>query len=133
MKKLWNRPDYPVWSISTHAPEEALHNMNICTYAIAATMKPKEFMVAIYHNTYTHKLARRHPYILMQLLAKEHHDIVRRFGFQSGRNKIYTRSHQSIRHFPGVIDPRPELFPSVPQKYYPSFFSYWKAVQKIYF
>jgi deoxyribodipyrimidine photo-lyase len=43
---------------------------------------------------------------------------------------IYTRSHPCVRHFPGTHDQRPELFPEVPQKYYQSFFAYWKQVTK---
>jgi len=87
MKRLWNRADYPVWSLSSYDPAGQQHNMNICTYAMPACLEPKEYMIAVYHNTHTHELLQKHPYMLMQLLSPEHHDVVRRFGFQSGKTK----------------------------------------------
>lgn len=46
--------------------------------------------------------------------------------------ELFTRGHPCVKHFPGIREPRPELFPDVPRIYYQSFFAYWKQIKKYY-
>lgn len=46
-----------------------------------------------------------------------------------GDRTVHYRKHPALRHWPGVGEPSPELFPEV-QGYYPSFFKFWKQCQK---
>lgn len=83
MRRLWNRPDMPVWSLSTLSAE-GVGNMNICTYVTAISMEPKLMQVAVYHNTQTHKNIKVGGVVLLQLLSQPLAPIVRICGQQSG-------------------------------------------------
>jgi flavin reductase (DIM6/NTAB) family NADH-FMN oxidoreductase RutF len=85
MKKPWNRPNLPVYSICSHAGEE--HNMHIITYATAVSMQPKQFVVAVYNGTKTLQLVQANPHFVLQILAANQYNLVRLLGQQSG-NKI---------------------------------------------
>lgn len=88
MKKPWNRINVPVYSISSQAGRE--DNMHICTYVTAVSMKPKRYMVAIYHGTKTLELVQKNPHIVLQLLSQKQYGLVNQLGKQSGHqvNKI---------------------------------------------
>ena len=47
MTRPWNLLNLPVYSLATYQGEKV--NMNICTYVSAVSMKPKQYMVAVYH------------------------------------------------------------------------------------
>jgi flavin reductase (DIM6/NTAB) family NADH-FMN oxidoreductase RutF len=81
MKKPWNLPDLPVYSLAT---QSALgFNMNICTYVTAVSMKPKRFAVAVYHNTRTLENCLASDTAVLQLLCADQTDIVRLLGKKS--------------------------------------------------
>ena len=82
MKKPWNLVNVPVYSIAT-MPEGTV-NMNICTYVSAVSMKPKRYMVAIYHNTKTHEIASQTGIFVLQLLSESQYGLVKNFGQKSG-------------------------------------------------
>ncbi len=85
MRKLWNRPNLPVWSLVTRdATGQA--NMNICTYVTSVSMTPKLMLVAVYHGTKTLENLRANPQqpALLQLLSEELAPVVRICGQQSG-------------------------------------------------
>lgn len=85
MRKLWNRPNLPVWSLITRdAAGQA--NMNICTYVTSVSMTPKLILVAVYHGTKTLENLRTNPQqpVLLQLLSEELAPVVRICGQQSG-------------------------------------------------
>lgn len=42
---------------------------------------------------------------------------------------LYSKAYPATNHWPGIIDPAAELFPSV-TGYFPSFFTFWKECQK---
>jgi|AntAceMinimDraft_5_1070358.scaffolds.fasta_scaffold132198_1 flavin reductase (DIM6/NTAB) family NADH-FMN oxidoreductase RutF len=82
MRKLWNYAPYPVWSLST-VDDKSKPNMNICSYVSPISMKPKEFMVAIYYNTKTLENIRLHKRGFLQLLSVNQTHLVRTLGKKS--------------------------------------------------
>ena len=84
MRKLWNRPDYAVWSLVTK-DSSGFFNMNICSYVTAVSMKPKVMMVAVYHGTKTRDNIAADQIVRLQLLAESQAPLIRLLGQQSGR------------------------------------------------
>lgn len=86
----WNQPNLPIYSLSTFDPDTQTHNMNICTYVSAITMKPKHFMIGVYRGTKTYDNLTKTDTIILQLLSKQNLNLVRRFGKSSGfdRDKL---------------------------------------------
>lgn len=82
-KKPWNRVDQPVYSIASSWNGKA--NMNICTYTVPVSMKPKIYVVALYRNTCTLDLVTKRKEFLLQLLAIKHDRLVRLLGKTTGR------------------------------------------------
>jgi len=99
MKKLWNIPDMPVWSISTCSSEGA-PNMNICSYMTPVSMKPKKYVIAVYLNTQTHTNIQNSEYVIAQLLSEEQAVLVRRLGKKSSLH--FPKKMQSILANTGV-------------------------------
>lgn len=85
MRKIWNRPNLPVWSLVT-TDTVGNANMNICTYVSAVSMEPKLMTIAVYHNTKTLENLESCPTkpILLQLLSATLAPVVRICGQQSG-------------------------------------------------
>lgn len=84
MKKPWNLPDLPVYSLMTES--EGRVNMNICTYVCAMSMSPKRYAIGIYYKTKTLENIQKGSTIVLQLLARHHWPVVRNFGQKSGLN-----------------------------------------------
>lgn len=84
MRKLWNRPASPVWSLST-VSESCKPNMNICTYVTAVSLQPKVMTVAVYHGTKTRENIVLGSRVLLQLLTEDLAPAVWVCGQQSGR------------------------------------------------
>ncbi|MCS6975093.1 MAG: flavin reductase family protein [Cyclobacteriaceae bacterium] len=107
-KKPWNRVDQPVYSIASAWNGKA--NMNICTYAVPVSMKPKLYVVAIYRNTCTLDLVTQSREFVLQLLCEKHYRLVKLFGKTSGRNtdklskiKFPLGSYQSIPYLTDAL------------------------------
>lgn len=85
MRKLWNRPDWPVWSLVTR-DERGEPNLNICTYVVPVSMEPKLMAVAVYEGTKTLANLQEYPRatVLLQLLTAPLAPAVRVCGQQSG-------------------------------------------------
>ncbi len=81
MKKPWNLPDLPVYSLATAG--EAGFNMNICTYVSAVSMQPKRFIVAVYHGTRTLENVYASECAVLQLLHASQAGMVRTLGKKS--------------------------------------------------
>jgi flavin reductase (DIM6/NTAB) family NADH-FMN oxidoreductase RutF len=96
MRKLWNRPDDAVWSLSTQS-EKGVANMNICTYVTAVSLEPKLMMVAVYKDTQTLKNVAVGKKVLLQLLGEDLAPVVRACGQMSGK-KIDKISRLKKRH-----------------------------------
>jgi flavin reductase (DIM6/NTAB) family NADH-FMN oxidoreductase RutF len=84
MKKPWNIPSQPVYSLVTQFNQ--IHNYNICTYVISISMKPKLYAVAIYHNSKTLINAYQTDYAVLQMLSAEQFQLVRVLGKKTGTN-----------------------------------------------
>ena len=89
MRKIWNRPNQAVWSLST-VDANGVGNMNICTYVTSVSMEPRLIMVALYHGTKTHANVLETKRALLQLLSEPLAPIIRICGHESGHvtNKI---------------------------------------------
>lgn len=83
MRKLWNRPALPVWSLVTKDDEHGA-NLNICTYVTSVSMEPKLMLLAVYKGTRTLENLKSNRTVLLQLLAEEQASVVRVAGQQSG-------------------------------------------------
>ena len=85
-RRPWNRVSQQIYSLSTLAADGKI-NMNIVSYATAATLKPKSYVIAVYRGTKTHanifdKSAKE--YLLLQGLAKPQSRYIRPLGQKSG-------------------------------------------------
>lgn len=85
MRKLWNRPSFAMWSLST-IDKDGNGNMNICAYVTSISMQPKIMLLAVYHHTKTLQNLKHEPRALLQLLTVDHVDIVHTCGRQSGNS-----------------------------------------------
>lgn len=81
MKKPWNLPDLPVYSLATMG--ENGFNMNICTYVSAVSLHPKRFMVAVYHGTRSLENMYASEQAVLQLLDTAQMGLVRNLGKKS--------------------------------------------------
>jgi flavin reductase (DIM6/NTAB) family NADH-FMN oxidoreductase RutF len=84
MKKPWNIVNAPIYSLATFA--NGMLNMNICTYVSSVSMKPKRYMVAVYHNTKTLEQLQSTEFAVLQLLHTSQSKLVRTLGQKSGFN-----------------------------------------------
>lgn len=85
-RRPWNRVSQQIYSLSTLDANGKI-NMNIVSYATAATLKPKSYVIAVYRGTKTHanifdKSANE--YLLLQGLAKPQSKYVQPLGKKSG-------------------------------------------------
>jgi hypothetical protein len=83
MKRPWNIPDLPVYSIAS--VDKGKVNMNICTYVTAVSMKPKRYAVAIYHGTKTLQNVKASRVFILQLLHEDQYRLVNVLGKKSGK------------------------------------------------
>lgn len=84
MRRPWNRPELPVYSLSTS--DGIRHNMNICTYVTAISMQPKRFIIGVYKGTFTEVLLKKQPKCVLQLLSYDQYRLVELLGKKSGHN-----------------------------------------------
>lgn len=82
MKRPWNLANIPVYSLATYDGQTV--NMNICTYVSAVSMKPKRYMVAVYHQTKSLENIIKSKTAILQLLGKQHVAYVNVLGKKSG-------------------------------------------------
>jgi flavin reductase (DIM6/NTAB) family NADH-FMN oxidoreductase RutF len=82
MKRPWNLANIPVYSLATYDGDSV--NMNICTYVTAVSMKPKRYMVAVYHNTQSLENILKSKTAILQILGKQHVSLVNVLGKKSG-------------------------------------------------
>ena len=82
MRKPWNLPELPVYSLATY--HEGVVNMNICTYVTAVSLDPKIMMVAVYENTKTLENILSSDTAILQILHKEQAPLARILGKKTG-------------------------------------------------
>lgn len=82
MKRPWNIPNLPVYSLASRQAD--ITNMNICVYVSAVSMKPKRYAVAVYHKTKTLENIKASGFFVLQLLASDQYLLVNPLGKKSG-------------------------------------------------
>jgi flavin reductase (DIM6/NTAB) family NADH-FMN oxidoreductase RutF len=82
MKKAWNIPSLPVYSLVTKG--NTGYNMNICTYVSAVSMIPKRYCVGVYKGTMSLENAQSNQEFVLQLLHRDQFRLVRILGQKSG-------------------------------------------------
>lgn len=82
MRKPWNLPDLPVYSLATC--HDDVVNMNVCTYVTAVSLDPKIMMVAVYHNTKTLENIQKSDKAVLQILHEDQAGLVRILGKKTG-------------------------------------------------
>ena len=121
MRKLWNRPSLPVWSLVTK-DATGRANMNICTYVTSVSMEPKLMLVAVYAGTKTLENITLHKHGLLQLLTEELAPAVRVCGQMSGhsidktarlKKRYELHEHASLPYFAQAAGYMELLFTSI--------------------
>ncbi|HRE41416.1 MAG TPA: flavin reductase [Ignavibacteria bacterium] len=103
MRKAYNIPDLPVYSLATYHKEKV--NMNICTYVSAVSMKPKLYMISVYENTRTLMNLEKSNECVLQLLNENQFGLVRKLGQTSGLKNDkdeYLRKKNLIEEWNGL-------------------------------
>ena len=107
MKRPWNIVDVPVYSLATYKADKV--NMNICTYVMPVSMKPKKYAIALTPDCLTYENLGSDSVCALQLLNKSQAPLVKPLGKKSGRktNKdLYLRQKGLFTTFRGyeVLD-----------------------------
>lgn len=82
MKKAWNIPSLPVYSLVTKGKQS--FNMNICTYVSAVSLTPKRYAIAVYKGTLSLEYIQSSYEIVLQLLHRDQYGLVKTLGQKSG-------------------------------------------------
>ena len=82
MRRPWNIPNSPVYSLATCVA--GIGNMNICTYVIPISMQPKLYAIAIYNETKTLENMLETETAVLQLLMASQFSLVNHLGKRSG-------------------------------------------------
>lgn len=83
LRRPWNIIDHPVYSLATYKADKV--NMNICTYVMAVSRKPKLYAVSIEHESQTLDNLANGQIAVLQLLTHEQSNLIRPFGLKSGK------------------------------------------------
>jgi flavin reductase (DIM6/NTAB) family NADH-FMN oxidoreductase RutF len=84
-RRPWNDVSEVVYSISS-CNQDGIPNMNIATYITPVTMKPKQYLIAVYRNTQTHaNIFQKNNQFLLQALSTDSLPVVKIFGKKSGK------------------------------------------------
>lgn len=83
-KKPWNRVNAPVYSVVSHGSKG--YNMHICTYVTPVSMKPKQYVVALYHPSRTLENVQENPEFILQLLGENQFNLITLLGKLSGKS-----------------------------------------------
>ena len=96
MRKPWNLPSYPFYSLITEKWDEinpqmeilkeSPRNMNIMTYVIPVSMSPKHYIIALYRDTQSLANWQMSHRGILQILAPTHSSLVRVLGKKSWRS-----------------------------------------------
>ncbi|MEM7103884.1 MAG: flavin reductase [Bacteroidota bacterium] len=83
MRRPWNIINTPVYSLATY--DETNVNMNICTYVMAVSRKPKLYAISIEHGSKTLENLENSSVGVLQLLTAMHSNLIRPLGLKSGK------------------------------------------------
>jgi len=102
MKRPWNLPDLPVYSLATYLDDPV--NINACTYVTAISMQPKLFAIAVYNNTKTLENLLQTNTVVLHYLHPIQYGLVKLLGKKSGKlvNKhAYLKKKQLLTNWQG--------------------------------
>lgn len=85
MQRPWNKVPEVVYSLSTIS-KEGKNNMNICTYVVPISMKPKKYMIALDPNSKTYDNFCKDGTWILQILSKSCKKYVNPLWKKSGKN-----------------------------------------------
>lgn len=85
MQRPWNKTPLPVYSLVTKS-QEGVYNMNICTYVMPVSMKPKIYLIALDPKTKTYKNFINSERWVLQILSKNCKRYVKILWKTSGNN-----------------------------------------------
>lgn len=94
MRKPWNLPSYPIYSLLTRDATGKV-NYNIMSYVIPVSMHPKHYVIALYNGTQSLTNWQKQPRGILQLLASSHAPLVRILGKKSG--KTYNKTAYLVK------------------------------------
>lgn len=106
-RRPWNTVEEQVYSVAS-VSNKGVMNMNIATYVVPVTMKPKQYMIAVYRDTQTHKNVFEDKHLfLLQGFSLENISHIKTLGKKSGKNynkAVYIQKqsfafHQDIPYF----------------------------------
>ena len=96
MRKPWNLPSYPVYSLITeNSPSknpqigiflESSQNMNVMTYIIPVSLSPKHYIIALYHDTRSLENWQSTHKGVLQILGEQHSLLTRVLWKKSWKN-----------------------------------------------
>ena len=82
MRRPWNLVNSPVYALVT--TNGNICNVNICTYAMAVSRKPKLYAVALEIGSKTLEFLKEYPRAVLQMLTDQHLDLIKPLGQRSG-------------------------------------------------
>lgn len=85
MQRPWNKTPLPVYSLVTRW-QEGIYNMNICTYVIPVSLKPKLYTLALDRTTKTYDNFIDSEISILQILSKKCKKYVRTLWKTSGKH-----------------------------------------------
>ena len=103
MKRPWNLPNLPIYSLATYCKGSL--NMNICTYVSAVSMQPKRYLVAVYHHTQSMENLQRSNVAILQLLGKQYLPLINVLGKKSGKTynkELYLTRKNELQQWHGL-------------------------------
>ena len=90
MRRPWNLNDTCIYSLATYHNEQV--NMNICTYVIPISMKPKWYAIAIYNNTKSLQNMQNSQYCVLQYLQVSQYNLVNHLVTELGQMANQTKA-----------------------------------------
>ena len=81
MRRPWNVINVPIYSLATFHLGRV--NMNVCSYVMPVSRKPKLYAVALEHETLTLKNTIETDFAILQLLTKSQMSLVKTLGKKS--------------------------------------------------
>lgn len=103
MQQPWNKVPQVLYSLSTSS-RDGKSNMNICSYAVPISMKPKKYMIALDPNSKTYDNFCKDWEGVLQVLSKDCKKYARPFEKKSWKNvnklEKYKKDTQTFRDYP---------------------------------
>lgn len=97
MKRPWNKIPHVLYSLSTTSLE-GKSNMNICSYVVPISMKPRKYMIALDPNSKTYDNFCKDREWILQVLSRDSQKYVQAFEKKSGKNVNKLEKYKNETH-----------------------------------